>query len=73
MSYSKDFRVGVLKLLKSGMTLGEVHQKLGVSISAMEAWKRKERKGEDMGNKELHREARIPDLLRDHEKELKNW
>ena len=66
MAYSKDYRVGILKLLKSGMTLDEVHQTLGVSISAMEEWKRKERNGEDMGNKELHRKAR-----KFHEKELK--
>ena len=66
MAYSKDYRVGVLKLLKSGMTLEEVHQKLGVSICAMEEWQRKERNGEDMGNKELERRARIF-----HKEELK--
>jgi len=66
MAYSKDYRVGILKLLKSGMTLDEVHQTLGVSISAMEEWKRKERNGEDMGNKELRRTAR-----KFHENELK--
>ena len=55
-----------MKLLKSGMTLGEVHQTLGVSISAMEEWKRKERDGEGLGNKELERTARIF-----HKEELK--
>jgi len=66
MAYSKDYREGVLRLLKSGMTLEEVRQKLGVSISAMEEWKRKERDGEGLGNRELERTARIF-----HEEELK--
>ena len=55
-----------MKLLNSGMTLEKVHQTLGVSISAMEEWKRKERNGEGLGNKELKRTAR-----KFHEKELK--
>jgi transposase len=66
MAYSKDYREGIIKLLKSGETLEKLHKTLGISISAMEEWKNKERNGEDLGNAELKRKAR-----KFHEKELK--
>jgi len=58
MSYSVDYRKGVLKLLESGETLESVHKKLGVSISAMSDWRRKAKKGESLCPKELERKAR---------------
>ena len=58
MSYSEDYRKGILKLLGTGETLESVHQKLGVSISAMSEWRRKAKKGESLKTKELNRKAR---------------
>ena len=66
MSYSIDYRKGVLKLLESGETFESVHKKLGVSISAMSEWRRKEKNGESLKNKELDRKAR-----KFHDEELK--
>jgi len=66
MSYSIDYRKGVLKLLESGETFESVHKKLGVSISAMSDWCRKEKNGESLKNKELRRKAR-----KFHDEELK--
>jgi len=40
------------------MTKKYLSETLGISYHAMEEWCKKERNGEDMGNKELHRTAR---------------
>ena len=66
MAYSEDYRKGIMKLLEAGHTLESLHKTLGVSITAMEEWKRKARKGESLANKELNRKPR-----KFQEKELK--
>jgi transposase len=58
MAYSEDYRKGILKLLEAGHTLENLQETLGVSISAMEEWKRKVRNGEGLANKELKRKPR---------------
>lgn len=47
-----------MKLLDSGETLEKLRETLGVSISAMEEWRKKERNGESLANKELNRKPR---------------
>ena len=58
MSYSEDYRKGMLKLHKNGASLTSLHKKLGISRSTLTEWKQKAEKGESLSNKELDRKPR---------------
>jgi len=58
MSYSEDYRKGIIKLHESGESLTSLHKKLGISRSTMIEWKQKAEKGESLSNKELIRSPR---------------